>query len=83
MGKHTGRAVLDPLLIVAEVPAAAPAQGVERTVAEEAVEVLRPGGPVAGEILTILILKKLMTHGVYLLPPPGRGMPCLPVAVPI
>jgi len=71
MGKHAGRAVLDSLLIVAKVPAAAPAQGVERAVAEEAVEVLRPGCPVTGEIFTILILKKLMSHIPDLLLPPG------------
>ena len=58
MGDQAGRAVLDSLVRVTEIPAAVPAQGIERAVAEQAVEPVRIRDPVAGEIFTFSVLEK-------------------------
>ena len=56
--EHTARAVLHALFRVAAVAAAVSAQRVERTVAEQAVEVVWVARLVAGEELTLPVLKK-------------------------
>ena len=56
--EQAGRAVLDSLVRVTEIPAAVPAQGIERAVAEQAVEPVRIRDPVAGEIFTFSVLEK-------------------------
>ena len=53
VGEHAAAAILDALLGVAEVAAAVRPQGVEGTVAEKAVEVVRVVGGVAGEVLAL------------------------------
>ena len=50
-------AVLDAGLGVAEIAAALPSQRIERTVAEQTVEVLLVRARMAGEILTFPVLK--------------------------
>ena len=51
MGQQAVGAVLDAVFQVPEVAAALAAQGIQRAVAEQAVEVLRVAGLVAGEEL--------------------------------
>ena len=58
MGRQTGAAVLGAVGQPAEVSAAAAAQRIQRTVTEQAVEVLRPFRLVAGEELTVFVLEK-------------------------
>ena len=58
-------AALDAAVGIDERPAAVLAQGVERAIAKQAVEVLLRHAPVAGEIFAVPILKELIVfvHG--------------------
>ena len=58
VGQETGAAILDAVADIAEVAAAPVAQGIQRTVAEQAVEVLRMGGLVAGKELAGRVLEE-------------------------
>ena len=58
VGTKTGGAILDAELCVGEIAAAFIAQGIKRTVAEQAVEVVGICTCVAGEIFAAFILKK-------------------------
>ena len=58
MRQHALRAVLQALFGVAAVAAAASAQRVERAVAEQTIEIVGIVGLVAGEVLTLPVLKK-------------------------
>lgn len=58
VGEHASAAVLEPVFRVLEISSAFRAQGVKRTVAEEAVELLRFAGIVAGEKFTFFVLEK-------------------------
>ena len=61
MGQHTGGTVLDPVLQPMAVAAALAAQRIQRTVAEQAVEILRMCRLVAGEEFTGRVLHKGVT----------------------
>ena len=52
VGNGTFRAVLDPLVGIAEAAAAVPPQRIERAVAEQTVKVVRVRRLVAGKIFT-------------------------------
>ena len=56
--EQTAGAVLYPVLRIAEIAAAAASERVERTVAEQAVEILRVLCLMAWEILAVPVLKK-------------------------
>ena len=58
----TGRTILNALRGVGKIPAAARSEGIERTIAEKAVKVPAVHTGVAGEIFTIAVLKKFITH---------------------
>ena len=58
VGEHASAAVLEPVFCVLEISSAFRAQGVKRAVAEEAVELLRFAGIVAGEKFTFFVLEK-------------------------
>lgn len=60
MRKEAVRAVLDAALVIAEIPAAARPQRVERTPAEEAVEILRIRARVAGKEFTFPVREILI-----------------------
>lgn len=65
MGAEAGGAVFDTVLGVGEIAAAIFAQGVEGAVAEDAGEGIRVGVLVAGEILALPVLEKIiMCHSV-------------------
>ena len=55
MREETVCAVLDPLFRVAKVAAAGASQGIERTVAEQAVEIVRIPGLVTGEVFALSV----------------------------
>ena len=56
MGPQTAAAVLDAVIQILEIAAAAAAQRIERTVAEQAVEILRMVRRVAGEKFALNVL---------------------------
>ena len=58
VGNLAARAVLDPVFCIAEIPAAFLSQRVQRTVAEQAVEVLRIRALMTGKIFTFFMTEK-------------------------
>jgi hypothetical protein len=58
MGNKALAAILDPCLGVGIITLAALAQGIQRAVTEEAVEILRMVSLVTGEELALLVLKE-------------------------
>ncbi len=60
MGNQTVRTVLDALVSIAEVPAAALTQRVKRAVAEQTVEAVRVRTRMAGKIFTFPVAEKFV-----------------------
>ena len=58
VGNQAARAVLDPVFCITEIPAAFLSQRVQRTVAEQAVEVLRIRALMTGKIFTFFMAEK-------------------------
>jgi hypothetical protein len=65
VGKGAALAVLYALFGVCAVSPAALAQGVQRAIAEQSVEVLRRYALMAGEVLTAGVLKELIVFHLY------------------
>ena len=61
VGNQAARAVLDPVFCITEIPAAFLSQRVQRTVAEQAVEVLRIRALMTGKIFTFFMAEKKST----------------------
>ena len=55
MGDHAIAAVLDAVFRIGEIPAALVAKRIKRTIAEQAIEILRIVRLMAGKIFTFLI----------------------------
>ena len=67
MGLQAIRAVLYSLFRIGEIAAAAIPQGVQGAVTKQAAKVLRIRAPVAGKVLAVLILKKIVIcHSILL-----------------
>jgi urea transporter len=63
VGHKAIRAILNAIFGIGAVAAAILAQGIQRTIAEQAVKILGFSGLMTGKILTFLILKKfIMFH---------------------
>lgn len=60
MGKQAGRAVLYSFFGIGEIASAGAAKAVQRAITEQAVEGIGIGTGVAGEILTIPVLEKII-----------------------
>ena len=58
VGEQTIRAILDALFVVAEITAAVFAKRIQRAIAEQAIKIFGALRLMAGEILTLAILKK-------------------------
>ena len=69
VGNKAGGAVLYPIGGVSEMSAAPTAKGVEGAVAEQAIEILRIGTGVAGEIFAVEVAEEtvIMIHSMLLL----------------
>ena len=81
VGKQAGGAVLDAAFRVGEAAAALFAQGVEGTVAEQAVEAVLLRRLVAGEIFTLAVLKETIAHSAAPIRSPRRTLVSMPCAL--
>ena len=70
MGREAAGAILDAVFGVFEVPLALPAQGIQRTIAEQAVEILGMLSFMAGKVFAFCILEEgivsALRHGIIL-----------------
>lgn len=60
MGDHAAGAIFDSLLGIVKIATAVLSKSVERTVAKQTAKVLNVRGFVAGEVFTVLVLKKVI-----------------------
>ena len=81
MGKQAAGAVLDAAFRIGEAAAALFAQGVEGTVAEQAVEAVLLRRLVAGEIFTRAVLKETIAHNAAPIRSPRRTLVSMPCAL--
>ena len=81
VGKQAAGAVLDAAFRIGEAAAAVFAQGVEGTVAEQAVEAVLLRRLVAGEIFTLAVLKETIAHSAAPIRSPRRTLVSMPCAL--
>ena len=78
MGKQAGGAVLDAVFRIGEAAAAFFTQGVEGTVAEQAVEAVLLRRLVAGKVFTLAVLKETIAHSAAPIRSPRRTLVSMP-----
>ena len=75
MGDPAMGAILDALFCVAEIAAAFVPQGIQRTIAEQTAEGLRVRTGMAGKILALLVLEKVIMW--HIIPPSRDKLPAV------